>query len=551
MYTLELFGAFCQQYQGTLFFYLICTLLSFPVESLVLPQIYSSFFDKIKKTPTQEVFLYYFGLMFLLICLVNITNILTNMIEASLLPEWKGFFMDWIFEKLLKVYENKMTDIELGKLIVDLVTLPRISKELIMEFVTWTLPRVLAVLLIQIYFFTIDWRLGLLSVMALTMYALVSYFTFFRCSPLAAKEHNQFEDKMQRTQDRLSNTFSIYSVGNVHNEIEQYMQETKDYVDQDKAKMGCICTANIYTSFFIIFNMMSINGYTTYLFLNKKIPFATLMAVYMMVMYYIPSITTINNEIPNILMKWAVIQTRDPFIASLSQQGGTKEIAMSKKKQDHVLKSGHIDIRNLTFSYTPESKLLFNHYNIQIPDKSKLAIVGPSGSGKSSLIKLIMGYYPVPDGTIFIDGKDINQYNLNNLRKQISYVNQNTKLFHMTLLENICYGNESTGNCSKTNIEKLIHQLGLQEVFRNVQLDDNVGIDGNKLSGGQRQIVHMLRCILRKNHIVILDEPTSALDADLKAAVIRAIKLMSRQSTLIIITHDESLLFLVDRVIRM
>lgn len=553
MYIIRLFWDFIQKYKWTMVFYMICVCLSFPIESVILPQLYSSFFDNIRQHPTQKVFLYYFGLIFLLVMMVNICNVISNLIEAEYLPEWKGFFMNWIFEHLLKIYENKMTDIELGKLIVDLVILPRLSKELLMEFTTWTLPRGLAVLFIHVYFFLVDFRLGVLSLLTLIFYSILSYFTFIKCSPLAEQEHSKFEDKMQTTQDRLSNTFSIYSMGNVQQEIEQYMRETGDYIRKDKSKMSCLCTANIYTSFYIIATMMSINGFTTYLFFQKKISFATLMSVYMIVMYYIPSITSINNEIPMILMKCAILQNKDPFLEQLYQLIPASSFSSSSSlpKQDKTLQSGNIDIRDLTFSYSPESKHIFNHFHLNLRDKSKLAIMGPSGSGKSSLIKLIMGYYPVPDDTIYIDGLDINRYELNTLRQQISYVNQNTKLFSMTLLENICYGSETTGTCSRGKIESLIRQIGVQEVFRNVELDDNVGIEGGKLSGGQRQMVHLLRCILRKNRIVILDEPTSALDADLKAVVIRAIQVLSRQSTLIIITHDESLLFLVDRVIRM
>lgn len=549
MYTVQVFFDFMKQHKWTLVFYMICTCLAYPIESILLPQLYSSFFDQIGKTPTQEVFLYYFGLMFLLICTVNLSNIITNFIEAKILPEWKGYFMDWIFKHLLKIYENKMTDIELGKLIVDLIILPRLTKDIITETITWVLPRVLSVLIIHIYFFFVDWRLGLLSLFILVLYALTFYFSFFRCPPLAELEHQQFEEKMQKTQDRLSNTFSIYSSGNVHKEIEEYRQETDDYVIQDKLKMECVATANVYTSFFIIGTMMALNGYTTHLFLQKSIPFKTLMSIFMIVMYYIPSITSINLEIPSLVVRAAIIESKDPFIGQLYQYYDESKNKLPGEKGKHQLRSGKIEIRDLTFSYS-EDKPLLNHFHLQLKDKSKVAVVGPSGSGKSSLIKLIMGYYPVPDGTIFIDGVDINQYELNHLRKQIGYVNQNTKLFNMTLLENICYGSDDPGSCSRDKITALMEQMGIQDIFRNVDLEDNVGVDGNKLSGGQRQIVHMLRCILRQNKIVILDEPTSALDPELKAAVVRAIKIVSRNSTLIIITHDESILFLTDRAIR-
>jgi len=552
MYSIYLFLIFAKQHFWLIFGYMFCTCLSYPLESILLPKLYSSFFEQINKTPTQEVFLYYFGLIFLLIIIVNISGVIDGLIESYLLPKWKGYYMDWIFKYMLQMYENKLTDVELGKLVVNMTILPRLSKDLIMDFVTWTLPRIISVVIIHIYFFWVDFRLGFISLSILLIYIFISFQSFIQCSPLVEKEHVQFESKMQTTQDRLSNTFSIYSTGNMEKEIANYEKDTEIYVYKDSNKMNCYCWANTYTSFFIVATMMSINGYTTFLFLNKKIKFQVLMSIYMIVMYYIPSLENINREIPNILTKYAILKTKDPFIADLYQTYlKDQEIhpESSLEKNDKLLSSGDIEIKNLTFSYRPDSKKLFENFSLHIADKTKVAIVGPSGSGKSSLIKLIMGYYPVPDGTIFIDGQDINQYSLNGLRKQISYVNQNTKLFDITLLENICYGNEE--KCSREKIVAIMKQTGIEDVFRNVHLDDRVGVDGNNLSGGQRQIVYMIRCILRQNPIVVLDEPTSALDADLKAAVIRVIYTMSKQSTLIIITHDESLLFLVDRVLRM
>ena len=211
-----------------------------------------------------------------------------------------------------------------------------------------------------------------------------------------------------------------------------------------------------------------------------------------------------------------------------------------------LINKGSILINNLTFGYNSNNQLFKNFY-LTIKEKEKVAIIGSSGNGKSTLIKLIMGYYKLPDNTIFIDNNDINKFNLNDLRTQISYVNQNNKLFNTTLLENIQYGN----NVDEEEIIHVCKKIKVDNIFKNLKegLYTNVGIEGSNLSGGQRQLVHILRCIFKKNNIIILDEPTSAIDKDNRDNIMNAIKELSLNNTLIIITHDNTLLELVNRVI--
>jgi len=158
-----------------------------------------------------------------------------------------------------------------------------------------------------------------------------------------------------------------------------------------------------------------------------------------------------------------------------------------------------------------------------------------------------MGYYKVPNNTIFIDDQDINSYSLSSIRMKISYINQTTKLNNMTIYENIKYGNDMTTEYIST----LILKYNLQNIFKNLPkgFDTNVGVNGDSISGGQKQIIQLLRCYSKNNKIIILDEPTSALDNETRLVVLQIIKDISINSTLIIITHDENNLDLVNKII--
>ena len=191
--------------------------------------------------------------------------------------------------------------------------------------------------------------------------------------------------------------------------------------------------------------------------------------------------------------------------------------------------------------------MVIKNISLNIKAGEKIAITGSSGNGKSTLIKLLMGYYKVDDNMILIDDIDINKYELNNLRTQISYVNQNTKLFNSTIIENIKYGTQMTDK----DVIAIINDIGINSLYSNLEhgYNSKVGIGGDKLSGGQRQMIYILRCFGKNNKIIILDEPTTSIDVYTKSLIMKAIKKLSKNCTLIIITHDKELLKLVERVV--
>jgi len=123
----------------------------------------------------------------------------------------------------------------------------------------------------------------------------------------------------------------------------------------------------------------------------------------------------------------------------------------------------------------------------------------------------------------------------------------NNKLFNTTILKNIQYGNKMT----EPEINELIKKLNIENIFKNLEngLNSEVGINGDNLSGGQRQMVYFLRCIGKKNKIIILDEPTAAVDKNNTENIVRAIKELCNNTTVIFITHDEGILHMADRIL--
>ena len=543
MYILKIFGSFLKNYKFTVIIYTLFTLLSFPLESIVVPQIYSHFFEILTKKTNSKIFIKYFMIIVVFLIIINASNCATTYIESYVLPELNEFIINYIFKNLLKKYENNISEIELGKIIARLSVVPQYLKEFITNICIWIFPRVLTIIVINIYFFYINWRLGLVSIITVLLFYFINAMFFNKCSKISKERHLIFEDKTQITQDKLSNCFSIYANGNINKEILNYENSTRKYTSIFKDNLLCLNKANISNSILNILIFVILNSTATYLYINKKVSFTNLIAIFITVIYYLPCMITINSTMPDLIHYYGTLKAVDNFVEELYNINlNDSDITVKDKIK---INNGKIDIVNLNFGYKGSS--LFNNFNLSIKDKERVAIIGKSGNGKSTLIKLIMGYYKTNNNNIFINGIDINNYDLNDLRGQISYVNQNNKLFNTTLLENIQYGN----NKSREDIISICKRININNIFKNLKdgLDTNVGVDGNNLSGGQRQMVHILRCIFKKNKIVILDEPTSAIDKDNKVNIINAIKELCNNNTLILITHDHSILKLVNRVI--
>jgi ATP-binding cassette subfamily B protein len=213
---------------------------------------------------------------------------------------------------------------------------------------------------------------------------------------------------------------------------------------------------------------------------------------------------------------------------------------------------GEIEFRNVYFKYGDNLPFIFNNINFTIKENEKVGIVGYSGGGKSTLVNLLLRFYDVSDGGIYLDNKNIKTDIMQeDLRKNITYISQEPILFHRTILENVVYGIPAK---EKIDMEKVIDACKKAECYDFIintceGFDTIVGERGIKLSGGQRQRVTIARAILKNSRILILDEATSALDSIIEDKIQNALKELMKNKTVIVIAHRLSTLDNMDRII--
>ncbi len=209
---------------------------------------------------------------------------------------------------------------------------------------------------------------------------------------------------------------------------------------------------------------------------------------------------------------------------------------------------GEISFENVSFEYSDDHNEVFRGLNLTIHPGEKVAIVGPSGGGKTTLCNLIPRFYDVTEGRILLDGGDIKQYTLKSLRKNIGIVQQEVYLFSGTVYENIAYGRLNAG---REEVIEAAKEAGAHEFIMNLKdgYDTYIGERGVKLSGGQKQRISIARVFLKNPPVIILDEATSALDNESEYAVARSLGRLSEGRTTLTIAHRLSSIRNSDRIL--
>jgi subfamily B ATP-binding cassette protein MsbA len=223
------------------------------------------------------------------------------------------------------------------------------------------------------------------------------------------------------------------------------------------------------------------------------------------------------------------------------------EVYHDEKAPSLKLKNATIKFNNISFSY-PDGTHALKNLSTTIDGGTKVGLVGISGSGKTTFLNLIPRFFHLKNGSILIDGQNINDINLNSLRKEISLVSQDVILFDDTIKSNILYGNALA---TDDEIVKASKFAAAEEFIKKLpnKYETIIGENGIKLSGGQKQRLSIARAILKNSSIILLDEATSSLDSESEAVIQNAIENLTKNKTTIIIAHRLSTVMKCDKIL--
>lgn len=278
-------------------------------------------------------------------------------------------------------------------------------------------------------------------------------------------------------------------------------------------------------------------GYKEYL--KGILSIADIFTFYYMLDYFMGPISGLIKLQPDI----------ETAVIAADRLADVMDIELEKQPKDNsdtIVLDGDIIFNNVTFGYGYDNPI-FSHMNIVIKKGAKTAIVGGSGSGKTTIAKLIMGFYYPEEGDIFIGNTNMKDCSVNSIRNSIAYISQETFLFESSLYSNLVLGNSKI---DKDEVNAVIEKCGLSDFVKRLPLGLNTLIaeGGKNLSGGERQRIAIARALLSQKKIMIMDEVTSSLDDDLGRKINHMIANLPSDITCIIITHREDVTDFCDEI---
>lgn len=283
--------------------------------------------------------------------------------------------------------------------------------------------------------------------------------------------------------------------------------------------------------------------FTAYLAYKGKLPVGD---IAMFQTYF----NSISNDVQSLVNVYPQLTKGFESIRSVSEIVLSDKVEDNRGKQKTKRLEGNVRFENVSFRYPDGNEDMIKHLSFDVKPGECVAFVGASGSGKTTVMNMIIGFLQATDGRVLIDGKDIKGLNLSSYRHHISVVPQSSILFTGTVRENILYGME---HVTDEELDRVIKLANIEEFLPQLPngIDTVIGEHGNKLSGGQKQRISIARAIIRNPGILILDEATSALDNISEYQVQKAINSLIKDRTTFIVAHRLSTIRGADKIIVM
>ena len=376
-----------------------------------------------------------------------------------------------------------------------------------------------------------NWRLSLIAIIMIPIASIIAK----RLGKRISKVVTEAQEKSGDLNKYLIDLFKNHKVIKIFQRENYEHERSEKFVNDLKEKSIKIATVFIRSSpiMEIVTGIMIaiLIFYSGKLIMNEQLSinnFFSFLAAMMLAYQPVKALATVNVSIGQGLSAGRRI------LPIIDQQN---EILENKNGKLLKIDDATIKLKNVNFSYKSNANnIVLNDININITGKRMTALVGHSGSGKSTILNLIPRVYDTDTGEILIDNQKIKDLNLNSLRKEISIVDQNTTLFDDTVFNNIKYAKPEATDEEVFNASKMSMSTDFIEKLEN-KFETLIGENGVKLSGGEKQRISIARALLKDSKIILLDEATSSLDSETEEKIQKAIEKLTKNKTTVVIAH--------------
>lgn len=538
----ELLWEFFQEHK-TLFLMSILFLFIVPLHDVGLPLLYGKVVENLTK---GKSIVFALVLVTIGILVLQFLDFASDYHDTRILPKLQSFIRQRTLLKILDKHEDAIAELEIGAINTKLVKLPAVITNLFERTKNFVIPHMLLHMFAIGLFFYVDKYMAL--ILTVTIFVLYSIIIRgpSRCDRTSVKRDAAFDSLHEEIDDNLRNLFSIYGANQKDKEIDRIRKFNDAYNSLYKETIMCSFGLRAFVFPIIIIFIMVLMYRISCLIKSKKVKTSRFIPVFFVTMYIINSFMALDENLKHVIFDWGVVKSSMKLLKPLDSKQ-TKPMRHAALPQ--YARSG-IGLYDVSFKYSDSAKMNLQDATIHINHGEAVGIVGDIGSGKSTVLKLLLGYYKPLKGTVYYNGTSYDNIPLSRIRQMIGYVPQVPVLFNRSILENITYGNP---NVSRREVEALLNEIGLLDEFASMKngLDTRVGKNGSGLSGGQRQLVWVLRVILSKPETIIFDEPTSSMDEKSKNRLRYLLDKYFKGKTIIMVTHDPSILTFAEKIIVM
>ena len=548
-YVFNLYYNFIKENPRYLFLNIFFLLVSV-INNYYLPKYYGSIFDMFKKDINVflKAFMYILIVKAIIYFISEVQNYYISIQRAGLEVNVNKNLIDKIKNKFI-VNPN---DIVIGENLAAISEFQATVSDWYSYIFDYIISYVATIGFFLFYVSKYDYMMPILILLFLGASWYLLFSNSANCSNSSNELSIDYLKKYQEIEDYLSNLLTIHTYNQYDTEYNRLKQFSKKFENSNKVNNRCSLkwslSGTLISGIFLLLIM-----YRSFNLLNKgKLTKATFLSIYFIGSGILETLIYLSDTLHEMKREYKTLKNieNQTKLDLYNTNDIQKPQYIDKNNNINNTNQMLIKLVNISYKYNGSNQPIIDNFNMEIKEGERIALIGDIGSGKSTLIKMILGLLKPSNGNLYINGINYKNLDQRDIFKRFGYMTQNPVLFNRSILENIQFGNPDV---SRTEIVNLLERFKLNDVFNRLEkgIDTPVGKNGSKISGGQKQIIWFLRIYLQNPDILLMDEPTASLSPESKETLWTLIKEGFKGKTIIMSSHDDFLIKLATRKIKM